>query len=299
MEAIVTVTDEKYILGTQVLFHSFLKHNPKYKGDFVVIHNQLAQNLQAALSNCFTVKFEQVSQELLTKLTELALSCPQFSNKLTRFWSIELFRLRQYHKILFLDSDILCRGNLSDFMKLDDEFVAVADLSHYKGKFRDRTTFEFSNSIHPVNAFQKTFNAGVMLVNESDHQKDIYVQLLNGISEEKFKQLSSGHTDQYILNQHFEHKVTWVDSRYNYILREEKFIKERAGISAQEAKLWHYIRNPKPWNFRRILTKRWRGNRMDESIKEWHLSYQQMSDKYKVTTSFKNRIFLFLSKIFT
>ncbi|MFT5668367.1 MAG: lipopolysaccharide biosynthesis glycosyltransferase, partial [Vicingaceae bacterium] len=46
MLAIVTVTDENFYLGTQVMFYSFLKHNSNFEGDLVVIHHQLPQSIQ-------------------------------------------------------------------------------------------------------------------------------------------------------------------------------------------------------------------------------------------------------------
>lgn len=300
MEAVVTVTDERYFAGTQVLFYSFLKHHPNFKGEFVVIHNQLPQYLQIALRKSFPVKFEQVSQELLFKLTELSLSCQQFSNKLTRFWSIELFRLKQYSKILFLDSDILCKGNLGNLMKLEDQFVAVADLSHYKGRFRDRSTFEFSALVNATSVFQRTFNAGVMLVNQRNNQENNYEQLLNGLSAEKLKQVSSGHTDQYLLNTYFEDKVTYVGANYNYILREEDFILEKEGVSTKDAKVWHYIRNPKPWNFKRLLKNKLKGKENPLHILEWQREYQEFLRTRKgVSTRLGDQIQMQILKVLT
>lgn len=278
MEALITVTDEKYIAGTQVLFHSFLNHHPNFKGDFVVIHNQLPQRLQAELTKQFSVKFKQVSKELQLKLTDLAVSCPQYNNKLQRFWSLELFRLKQYKNVLFLDSDIICRGNLEELFRLEDDytFAACADLSFYRGQFRDKISFELKSlaQMELANSFEKTFNAGVLLVNLKENRKQIYNDLLNLIDPKIFKSVSSGHTDQYLLNTYFEHKVTWMDASYNYIIREAEFIAEKVGISKEEAKLWHYIRNPKPWNFNRLLKNKLKGKENPSHILEWQREYQ-------------------------
>ena len=116
MEAMVTVTDEKYFIGTKLLIYSFLKHHPNYQGEIVVIHDHLPQHYRDELSSFYAIQFEHVSERLQTKLEALVSALPHFKNELQRFWSVELFRLTSYQKILFLDSDILCRGNLKSLL---------------------------------------------------------------------------------------------------------------------------------------------------------------------------------------
>lgn len=283
MEALVTVTDEKYFAGTQVLFYSFLKHHPNYKGHFVVIHDDLPQQLQKELATQFSVQFEQVSKTLKSKLIELAINCPQISNRLQRFWSLELFRLTDYKKVLFLDSDILCKGNLYELLSLKDEFSAVADLSYYREKGRDRLSFELKSSNQEAASLKKTFNAGVILLNQKENPSEVYTGLLNLLNSNVFEKVSSGHTDQYLLNIYFENKVNWLDARYNYILREEKFIIDKTGIPPHKAILWHYIRNPKPWNLKRLLKNRLKGKENPEHAIEWHQIYREFLQSQQVS----------------
>jgi hypothetical protein len=45
-KALVTVTDKRYHKGTIVLLYSFLKYHPNFKGDLVVIHDRLPDQIQ-------------------------------------------------------------------------------------------------------------------------------------------------------------------------------------------------------------------------------------------------------------
>lgn len=78
MIAMVTVTNERYILGTEVLLFSFLKYHPNYTGDLVVIHHKLPQVMQDRLVDRFNVKLESVNSMLLQKLKKTRASTSTF-----------------------------------------------------------------------------------------------------------------------------------------------------------------------------------------------------------------------------
>jgi lipopolysaccharide biosynthesis glycosyltransferase len=276
-QALVTVTDKNYYKGTLVLLYSFLKHHPNFTGDILVIHRRLPKKMQQKIIDGFPVTFIQVSQELHTKLEQLGAQCPQLSNKMSRFYSLELFRLTSYEKLLFLDSDILCKGNLDELWRSEEAFLAAPDLSFYKSEFRHRKSFTTADSgPGGVDVYERTFNAGVMFLNNARMAKNVYSELLNLLRASNYKMVSSGHTDQFLLNQYFEHKVSWLDSRYNYLLRAEELITAKTGLWAKEAILWHYIRNPKPWNFKRLLKNKLKGIQSLPYLGEWLDEYVEM-----------------------
>jgi len=273
-QALVTVTDKNYYKGTLVLLHSFLKHHSTFSGDIVVIHHRLPEPLQKKISACFPVVFNPVSQELLVKLEQLVAECPQLSNKVARFYSLEFFRLTDYDKLLFLDSDVLCRGNLEEIWRSEEAISAVSDLSFYKGVFRNRTSFTAVPSERKgADVYDRTFNAGFLFLNQAGMAKNAYSELLNRLNASNYKAVSSGHTDQFLLNQYFEHHVNWLDSRYNYLLRVEAHIKSKTGLGAKEGLIWHYIRNPKPWNFKRLLKNKIKGKKAMPYFMEWMDEY--------------------------
>jgi lipopolysaccharide biosynthesis glycosyltransferase len=296
--ALVTVTNEKYLLGTQVLLFSFLKYNPNFQGDLIVIHDNLKPKFKKVLTDKFAVKFKQIGQELKEALNSLTLDLPQFGKNQERFWSLEFFGLNDYNQLLFLDSDIVCKGSMEELWNLKDEFSACPDLSYFNNKFRNKKSFELSSSLDKISDFERTFNAGVMLYNPTKNREINYKELLNLLSSDTYRNITSGHTDQYLLNLYFHTRVNWLSAKYNFIVREATNIKLKEGASSNDAVFMHYIRNPKPWNFRRILTKKIKGEGEGVPFKDWRLSYLEMSKKHKVSISLKSRVFMFLCDIF-
>lgn len=274
--ALVTVTNQKYLAGTEVLLFSFLKYNPNFQGDLIIIHDNLKPKLRKALTNKFPVKFEQVSLEMQDALRKLVYDCPRFSNKLQRFWSLELFRLKEYDQFLFLDSDILCKSNLDDLWKVNHEFSACLDLSYYNNKFRNINSFELTSTFNEKRDFEKTFNAGVMLYNPPNDYLIHYASLLNLLSSDTYKSSTSGHTDQYLLNHFFRNRVHWLSTKYNYLKRDEITIESKIGMLAKDAVLLHYIRNPKPWNFKRLIKDNLKGRGKFVIFEEWLRVYCEM-----------------------
>jgi lipopolysaccharide biosynthesis glycosyltransferase len=47
--ALATLTDDNYILGTKILIYSFLKYNPWFTGDIVIIFDKLSTLYQEDL----------------------------------------------------------------------------------------------------------------------------------------------------------------------------------------------------------------------------------------------------------
>lgn len=187
---------------------------------------------------------------------------------------------------------------MEELWNLKEEFSACPDLSYYHNKFRNKKSFELSSSFNRISDFERTFNAGVMLYNPSKNRETHYNELLNLLSSDTYKNITSGHTDQYLLNHYFHTRVNWLSAKYNYIAREASNIKLKEGVSSSEAVFLHYIRNPKPWNFRRILSKKIKGEGREVSFKDWRLCYVEMSKKYKVSISLKSKVLIFLCGVF-
>ncbi|MFT6946088.1 MAG: lipopolysaccharide biosynthesis glycosyltransferase [Vicingaceae bacterium] len=274
MLAIVTVTDEKFYLGTQVMFYSFLKHNSNFEGDLVVIHHQLPQSIQDKLSKNFTIKFIQVSEKLRLKLEDLTAQRSNLKNKLNRFYSLEIFRFYEYSKVLFLDSDTLIRKSLDELLKIDAPFSAVADLGHYNGWQRNKVTFSFVlKEKDEAEVFTNTFNSGVMLLQIDKFPENTYLELLKLLNFNNFKKINSGHTDQYVLNQHFVDKINWLNVGWNYILRAESQIKKATGVESSEAAILHYIRFPKPWQFTKRIKETLKMKKGKQLFLEWDFAF--------------------------
>lgn len=296
---LVTVSNEEYLEGTKVLFFSFLKHHPKFVGDLIVIHNNLPINKQEELTDLFDVNFVQIGEELVRTIQNLVDVKNELENRYQRFWSLEVFKLKQYDHLLFLDSDILCRDSLQHLFDLSHGISACPDMSFYEGISRDRISFQKEKN--PINSSQnifKTFNAGVFSIRFSKLSGTVYTDLLDLLKASTFSGVRSGHTDQYILNIYFENKVNWIEVQYNYVLKNIELIEAKTLVSPEEASVWHYIRHPKPWKLKRIMKNRLKGKAIPSYWKEWHKIYRLVL-KENNTKNFKieNTINAVLSKL--
>lgn len=278
--ALVTVSDEFYLLGTQVLFYSFLKHHPNFEGDLIVIHDHLKPKNKKYLTKKFNVQFEQVSSELTEKLNDLVNVCPHLANKIKRFYSLEMFRLKSYEQIIFLDSDVLCIGNCSYLFDMTQKIAAAPDLTFYYAEARDKTTFRAVKKIDKK-SFLKTFNAGVIVYNFENNISNDYKHLIGMLSPEVFTKVTSGHTDQFLLNSYFEESVSWLDTHYNYLIRENRVIINELNLKPEEAKLIHYIRHPKPWNFKQFIKDKMKRREKVEYFNLWYEAYKEMLSNEK------------------
>lgn len=299
MNGIVTVCDEEYLAGTKVLFYSFIQHNPEFKGEFLVIHDHLGTQSQHELTELFAVRFIQLSESLTRVIDALVKDKPELKNRYQRFWSLDVFRLNQYENLLFLDSDILCRGSLQNLFANPQGFSACPDLSYYEGKVRKRISFKKRPASMEVGQdFLKTFNAGVFMVSFSKLSLTVYDEILNLLNSSTYEGVSSGHTDQYVLNLYFENKVTWLGVDNNYVLMHTDLIIDKTGITPKEALIWHYIRHPKPWRLRRILKDRLKMKAVSPYWSDWHKVYREVL-KVSSGNNFKiNNLFLrIISKI--
>jgi lipopolysaccharide biosynthesis glycosyltransferase len=288
MNALVTVTSQNYLAGTKVLFQSFLRHNPSLDCEFLVIHDGLSKNFQEELEALFPVKFIQVSDELKQVVKEIAIHLPQYKNKISRFWSIESFNMASYERVLFLDSDILVRGSLDQLFAIEAPFSACPDRSFQNNLSRDKTTFQKveSKDSEGRDVFNRVFNSGVFLINNKRIGPNTYQDLINLLQVDVLKSVTTGHTDQFILNRQFYGRVNWLDTKYNWLLKEAANSK-----ASSQAVIWHYLRHPKPWILRPILNQRIRLEPGSRFVKEWHVTHREVLIK-ELRKQFKPKTFM-------
>lgn len=276
MQAIVTATSGSYLKGTKVLLHSLLKYNPAYKGDLILIHDNLPASQKKMLSDLYPVKFHQVSETLKSSCRGLVATNDAFANSHKRFWSLDAFCLSQYHSVLFLDSDMLCQGDISELTNGPAAFGASPDMASYEGFVRDRNSFAKTRpSTDNTSTFQKVFNAGMFCFKPGALSENVYHELLALLNAETFDKVTSGHTDQYLLNLYFEEKVQWLDAGFNYLIRHNHLHK----VDQKDAVLWHFIRNPKPWKLKKLARLKLTGALDLNGLKEWQKNYREVLRK--------------------
>ncbi|EDP5498394.1 TPA: DUF4422 domain-containing protein, partial [Campylobacter jejuni] len=180
-----------------------------------------------------------------------------------RFFIPKIFKY--YNKILYLDSDIIVSGDISElfFYKIanDKIIAAVPDIAvhnfiqtNYKIKYLSKSLqyYKYCNEILQINQMQNYFNAGVILFDivkcRQFNLEEKVLAKLKEIKEPVF-------WDQDILNSVLQNKIEILDFVWNYqqnigfnIEKLNKEIYKKYEEDYKDIKIYHYISGLKPWN---------------------------------------------------
>ncbi|MEM1319714.1 MAG: glycosyltransferase [Bacteroidota bacterium] len=268
---VATVTTPDFVPGTLVLLHSFLQNNPWFDGDVILISQGLEQIYTRYFQIFPQLIYEEVDPEIVSRTDRLCEQHEQFAQRRAQFYSLQLLRLRGYDKLLFLDSDMVIVGDLRPVFEREEPFLACADGFYYKGWYRDAKTYE---KVLPEEVqlgrelWLDTFNSGFMMVNQSLLTDQAFEEAVGMINDDYFSSVSTNHSDQLIFNVYFRKKFTLLSSKYNYRFGVGQAIREKDGISFEEASVLHFTSKRKPWRSEQVLRAAFR-------IKHYRRSYDQ------------------------
>ncbi|WP_105167588.1 glycosyltransferase family 8 protein [Pseudoalteromonas sp. T1lg23B] len=250
-----TVTCDNFVLGTEVLIYSFLKYNAWFAGDIVIFIDHLSSENKARLSAHYPVKFINRSEQIEQATNRLRKHLPQLRADLhLRLLSLEILRLRDYEKLVFLDSDGMCCGDIKEVFEHPSDFLAAPDGFAYE----HRANKLLAHTQSPLLAIPKSygqseltdsFNSGFMAVSKvyltGEHYQGI-VRLIDDFSLWRNFGLK-GFTDQMLFNIYFKNKVQLTDGRYNFMPFIEQYIHQLDKVTLLDAKFLHFAGVIKPW----------------------------------------------------
>jgi len=276
-----TVTTENYFQWTMTMLYSFQKNNPWFTGDFVLIGKDLPREMVSDFNLFGNVRIVEPSQVLLNQIDMLAIEVPKFKEISARFYSLEIFRLENYQKVLFLDSDMIVVKSIEEIFRLPNLFYASAQLCFYKGKGRNTSTFvaEFRSDAN-VDILEKTVNTGFLLLDEELINQNHYQGLIDLISAELWSRNNLTYTDELIINQYFNGKISLLDARYNYRARAARIIREKEYLAFEDAKIIHFYSKFKPWNFAEVLASSSRNMNWIKAYSLWYHWYVEFLKFY-------------------
>ncbi len=271
-----TVTTEEFVPGTLVMLYSFLKNNPWFQGDIVIIHDGLTSKYCRYLAMCFErVRFVSITPRLKACLQDLLAHRPDLASRQARFYSLEIFRLAGYDKVLFCDSDLLFCKSVYELFEEEQGLICCGDGSYYRENCRDATSFaEISGtSREATTVLRQTFNAGFLLFDVLLLNKGHYNGLLALLSEKTWQQIETDHTDQVVYNLYFAGQQTLVGCEYNYMLRHQSAIYAKEGVKLTEASVFHFNGPAKPWDSLQSLHSIRKDPFYLIAIKKWNTAY--------------------------
>jgi lipopolysaccharide biosynthesis glycosyltransferase len=226
--ALCTICNNKFTVGAKVLIYSFILHNPWYTQDIIIFHSRTisplsSENMEDLKTVYSNIKFIEVDESeysrLITRLRQLRVN----SRFIPSIFTFEPFDLiKQYDKILYLDSDMLVRGDLSELFVLPENIVVTPDAATYN-----------------VSRKYFTFNGGFLLI---DSKSENYKKILISTGE---KSSDLRLADQSLLNHVLNKSVKMISSKYNCLKR--CFPDSKFSHFDDSIKIVHYV-GAKPWN---------------------------------------------------
>lgn len=276
------------------MIYSFLKNNPWFKGDIVLICKDLPDEMVKDFNSFGNIKIIEPSQVLLQKADMITDKLPKFKDISVRFFSLEIFRLQGYNKVLFLDSDMVVVKSIEEIFKLPGLFYASAQLCYYKGKGRNNETFIAEmKSDDNTEIIESPINTGFLLLDGEILTQNHYQKLIESIRPALWKKNDLTYTDELIINQYFKGKINMIDTRYNYRARAARIMKEREGFAFEDAKIIHFYSKYKPWNFDEVLASSSRNLNWIKAYSLWFsyyvefLKFYHLQKKIDVSTNCK------------
>lgn len=262
---VVLNASDYYVPYLAVTLRSILEHaQPQNYYDFIVLHTSIQKNSREKLQqdlkdfSNWSLRFFDVSPWL---------TGVEFQKNLAHYSLETFYRLlipkifKNYHKLVYLDSDVIVRTDLSELYDTDlaDAAVGAALDVDFIGEYNGAIPYiksycdEVLQLVDPYQYFQ----AGVMLFNvDKMRQMDPNPMALIALANHK----NYKYADQDILNVHYHQSVKYFDLSWNvltdcYGIRLKDIISAgpadyyKAYIEARKhPKIIHYAGGEKPWN---------------------------------------------------
>ena len=259
---VVFASDNNYVPMVTTTIYSMLKNaSDAYRYDIVVLHEGIEWENQEKMKT-FLGQFENAGLQFcdvsrFVDQYELTTNNPHISNETYyRFLIQEL--LPYYSKVLYLDSDLIVKGDVSELFSVDlgdNLLAAVRDVDYcgnlnMKDGIRMRYTKEVLGMHQPYDYFQ----AGVLVLNTKAMRKlHPMEKWLEFASDDRYI-----YNDQDILNVHCQGRVKYLDYDWNVMTdcygrigRIFSFapaaIFDAFNDSRNHEKIVHYAGAQKPW----------------------------------------------------
>lgn len=243
-------TDTNYQMGAAISIASILENNKKNKVKFYIhIFTDVISSEYATRMKLISQQYDAcillytVDERVLEKLPASAVWPLSIYYRLLAFD----FLSKDIDKLLYLDSDVICKNDISDLesLVLDDNFAAVVpDVDSTQKRNQQRLGVDFQG---------RYFNSGVIFANLQQWK-------INNCSAEIFslieKESGTGklkYPDQDALNIIFLGRLIYLDRKYNAIfpLKSEFEKKDKNNYKKyikDETVFIHYTGITKPWH---------------------------------------------------
>jgi lipopolysaccharide biosynthesis glycosyltransferase len=226
-----TVCNDRYTNALAMLLWSIKLHNPGFSHPLKVYHKgDFTEPCQQRILGIYSnTVFEDVSKT-------------EYQSKIPHYLALESFREMEPDQVVFIDSDIICLGDISALAELDQPLSAALDYD-FRNSFAFNARFPFSRLAR--------INTGVFALNKTYRNPETY-SALYGLLDKFPAKREKGMlwSDQGIMNLYFRHATKHVFP-YIYNARKNLFANKRfaAGREAalKDVRLLHFGGTCKPF----------------------------------------------------
>ncbi len=234
--ALCTVLSDDFVPGFAVLVHSLKQKHPGLSLPFIVVHNDklaaLSNESRALVSRLYPhVVYHEADDsryETVWANRDQRLNTPERLK--SAFFILEAFNLTGFDRVITLDSDMICTGDLSPLFEHTAPFAATRGTNYKTGQRMDY------------------FNTGVMVIGRPHLTGETYRALLNHRISTEHK-ARKGKADQAILNDFFPlPKVHTLDEAFNVTKRKypDSAFDQVDDLLAGDVRILHFV-GEKPW----------------------------------------------------
>ena len=261
---VVFASDNNYVpMLTTTIYSMLANASTDYRYDIVVLHRDINGENQARMKSFFgafpyaDLRFCSVSA--IIDQYELTTNNPHISVETYYRFLIQKL-LPYYNKVLYLDSDLIVKGDISELYetelgtKLLGATRDIDFLGNLNMKNGDR--LKYAKEVLGMNDPYDYFQAGVLLLNTYE-MRNLYTieEWLEFASDDRFI-----YNDQDVLNAHCEGRVTWLDYDWNVMIDCGNRIANVFSFAPHEVfdafndsrgheRIVHYAGFEKPWKF--------------------------------------------------
>ena len=222
--ALVSTLNKDYVLGFKVFLYSIVKNNPNISYDYVIFN-------EGDLTDADITELKQIYSKVIVKEIDTAYynDCKfqAYRNwKINPAHRLEIFKLGQYDKIIFFDTDMLCTGSIEELFTMNCDFAGVEHPLH------DANDIYYYSNLK----ISKGFNCGLMLIDN---------KFLTEKTLTEMKKIMSGYTwfgNQASFNVYFKDIVTYISNKY---FLSTPFMNFK---NIKESVIWHFVGDKKPWH---------------------------------------------------
>lgn len=257
---IATVVSEDFLFGYLVMITSLIRENPWFDLPVRVIYDddksQLSEQAKELILGAWhkteLIKVNKDRYQNIDSQRDGYLATPKRLH--AAFLILEAFSFDDAQRVICVDSDMICMGDISELLRLDLDFGVCQAIDW-------NTDEEFPY-----------FNTGLMVIGERHLGQGTYQELLELSIGEDYNR-SYGKADQAVLNCYFQDKpyvkLDWV---YNVSKRhyEDPQTDLIGHLRSQNVKFFHYV-GQKPWNLK--TTESELGYQAAEALWEDEFSY--------------------------